>query len=111
MAQGAQDAHGREGYDPRQKPRGGGEHRRRKLPNGLDGARRPVHGCGLDHRYREVAGVGFGGLAHEEGESTPAPDSRRSYTRYFFTTFPPMASMPRFIAVFVSRIQPISPPL
>ena len=54
-------------------------------------------------RYREGAG---------SGTSRRLPRQRaRSYTRYFFTISPPIASMARFMALLVSRIQPISPPL
>ena len=42
---------------------------------------------------------------------TAPSSSSRSYTRKRLTTRPPIASMPRFIALLVSRIQPISPPL
>jgi hypothetical protein len=40
----------------------------------------------------------------------PLDHSARSYTLYFFTISPPIAFIARFIALLVSRIQPISPP-
>jgi hypothetical protein len=55
-------------------------------------------------------GVGLGHSASLASTPPPLDQSARSYTLYLFTISPPIASIARFIALLVSRIQPISPP-
>ena len=62
-----------------------------------------------------LLGVREYGLVGHERRSVPpvaGADSERALVDAdFLTIVPPIASMPRFIALLVSRIQPISPPV
>ena len=116
-----QDPHEQEGdHADEEAARGGGDGRgKRDLHAALD---RPGLGENRERAHLAVLlGVRKGGVLRHGGQCTArlragpspalAPRQRvRSYTRYFFTISPPIASMARFMALFVSRIQPISPP-
>jgi hypothetical protein len=77
-----------------------------------DAERRPAAQAPNGARRRgRAAAVRTAALQAEAAEPYPPPVSSRRYTRYVFTLRPFIASIPRFMARLVSRIQPISPHL
>ena len=106
-----QHAHQQEGGDAEQEAAGGRRHRRgQRRPRRARSIGRGSASTGSGRTSASCSGSGRARLG--TGEHTRAANgsqSVRSYTRYFLTISPPIASMARFIALLVSRIQPISP--